>query len=83
MDGRTDRTNEVYWLSQWEQKPSFLIGKPPHSSPSSLRSRLPPNLIDRPLQSRLDRPLLKTLDIKVCRRNILIVQVSRKSRGPT
>ena len=83
MDGRTDRTNEVYWLSQSEQKLSFLIGKSPHSSPSSLRSRLPPNLINCPLQSRLDRSLAKALDIKVGRRNILFVQISRKNRGPT
>ena len=54
------------------------MGGPPHSSPSPLRSRLPPNLINRPLQSRLDGSLAKALDVKVRRRDILIVKISEK-----
>ena len=43
-------------------------------SPSSLRSRLPPNFINRPLQSRLDGSLGEALNVKVRRRDVLIVQ---------
>ena len=55
------------------------MGAPPLSSPPSLRSRLSPDFINRPLQSRFDGSLAKALDIKVRRRDILIVQISENS----
>ena len=74
------RQNEVKCNNKANRskKLSFLIGRPPHSPPPTLRRRLPPNLINRPLQRRLDGSLAKALDIKVRRRDILIVQISHE-----
>ena len=51
------------------------------SSPPSLRSRLPPNLINRPLQSRLDGSLAKALDVKVRRRDVLLSELAKNPGG--